>query len=100
MSSNEQDESVQWTSGDAQNATGTTAPQQSENANQANVNPNASQGNNHNNTFLHPGARAIFEGTVSGDGPYECRKCGDAVLTVSVTPCPACLDPHPWFPRD
>ncbi|KAH9032034.1 hypothetical protein EDB85DRAFT_1890875 [Lactarius pseudohatsudake] len=73
MSSNEQDESVQWTSGDSQNATGTTAPQQSENANQANGNPNVSQGNNHNNTFLHPGARAIFEGTVSGDGPYECR---------------------------
>jgi len=47
--------------------------------------------------FSHPGARVIAQIATDGDGPYRCRKCGDAVLTVSVKQCPACLDNHPWF---
>ncbi|KAH9170402.1 hypothetical protein EDB89DRAFT_1907772 [Lactarius sanguifluus] len=98
MSSNAQ-KSGQLTSGDAQNALETDSSQPGQNANQTNNNNfNASQGNQ-NNAFSHPGARAIFEGAMSGDGPYECRKCHDAGLTVTVTPCPACLDPYPWLPH-
>ncbi|KAI0291328.1 hypothetical protein B0F90DRAFT_1824013 [Multifurca ochricompacta] len=48
--------------------------------------------------FVHPGAKAIYAGAASGDGPYECRKCGHAVLTVTVAWCPACLDLFPWLP--
>ncbi|KAF8489809.1 hypothetical protein F5888DRAFT_1744638 [Russula emetica] len=47
--------------------------------------------------FSHPGARILAQRAADGDGPYRCRKCGDAVLTVSVVQCPACLDNHPWF---
>ncbi|KAH9070951.1 hypothetical protein EDB83DRAFT_302756 [Lactarius deliciosus] len=155
-------ESVQLTSGDALNVSGTSEPQQEQNPNQGNDNDGEGENNdsehndndsehndndsehndndsehndndsehndndnehndndsehndndgehndNENNaaataatTFAHPGARAIFEGSATGDGPYKCKKCGDAVLTVSVTWCPACLDPYPWLPRD
>ncbi|KAH9032033.1 hypothetical protein EDB85DRAFT_1890874 [Lactarius pseudohatsudake] len=110
MSSNEQDGSVQWTSGDVLKTSGS-EPQQEQNPNQGNdgegENHDSERNVNENNvaatataTFAHPGARAIFEGSATGDGPYLCKKCGDAVLTVSVTWCPACLDPYPWLPRD
>lgn len=39
----------------------------------------------------------IAQMATDSDGPYYCRKCGRAVLTVSVRQCPACLDNHPWF---
>ncbi|KAF8264987.1 hypothetical protein EI94DRAFT_1736996, partial [Lactarius quietus] len=48
--------------------------------------------------FSHPGARMMAEGSASGDGPYWCKKCGLAVLTISCLQCPACLDNHPWLP--
>jgi len=51
-----------------------------------------------NGPFSHPGARTLSLQAADGDGPYLCRKCGNAVLTVSVTVCPACLDDSPWFP--
>lgn len=47
--------------------------------------------------FSHPGAKIIAQRAADGDGLYRCRKCGDAVLTVSVKQCPACLDEYPWF---
>ena len=47
--------------------------------------------------FSHPGARSIAQRAADGDGPYRCRKCGDAVITVSVQQCPACLDNYPWL---
>jgi hypothetical protein len=47
--------------------------------------------------FSHPGARILAQRAADGDGPYRCRKCGDAVITVSVQQCPACLDEHPWL---
>src|SRR6266567_6752553 len=47
-------------------------------------------------TFSHPGARILAKRAEDGEGPYHCRKCEGAVLTVSVKQCPGCLDKYPW----
>ncbi|KAH9070950.1 hypothetical protein EDB83DRAFT_2313688 [Lactarius deliciosus] len=80
MSSNAQDESVQWTSGDV--SSGTSTPQQQQSLDQVNANDNESNAAaTAAASFSHPGARAILEGAASGDGPYRCRKC--VVITVT-----------------
>jgi lipopolysaccharide biosynthesis regulator YciM len=56
-----------------------------------------SQKADNTSAFSHPGAKIIAQRAADGDGPYRCRKCGDAVLTVTVKQCPGCLDKYPWL---